>query len=208
MRRVVVLTLLALALPIAAWAGGIDIKNRIGTVSITNAGIVSTGSQLLQFGSVTTGTSLGSVSFRTGALISGSVLSGGTFSAAGSSFVVMGVGQWAKTLTGASNCGKGCALFSGSFVGPVTWTLTGQTGQTRFYTLSGTIRGTLFNGRIVSGMTVQSITIANNSQGKLGIGHINLSNTTFTVPEPGTLGLLGTGLVGLGGMFRRKLIGA
>ena len=99
MRRVVFLTLLALALPIAAWANGIDLTNQYGSISISNAGITSVQSQLKSFNGITAlaGHSLGSVSFSTGALTSGSILNGGTFSATGSSFVVTGIGNWAPT---------------------------------------------------------------------------------------------------------------
>jgi hypothetical protein len=198
MRRVLILALLALALPMAAWADGIDLVNKFGSISISAAGITSTGSQLKQFNGVVAapGHSLGSVSFSTGALIGGSILTGGTFSDVGSSFVVIGKGPQVPH--------KG-TIFSGAFVGPVSWTLVSQSGQSLTYTLSGTIQGTLWNGRFVTGTTTQTI-VSTNGQIALGIGHIRVGNTGILTPEPGTLGLLGTGLVAIAGMLRRKFV--
>ena len=198
MRRVLVLALLALALPMAAWADGIDLVNKFGTISISAGGITSTGSQLKQFNGIVAapGHSLGSVSFSTGALIGGSIQTGGTFSDVGSSFVVTGKGPQVPH--------KG-TIFSGAFVGPVSWTLVSQSGQSLTYTLSGAIQGTLWNGRFVTGTTTQTIT-STNGQLRLGIGHIKMGNTLLPTPEPGTLGLLGTGLVAIAGMLRRKFV--
>ena len=197
MRRVLVLALLAVALPMAAWADGIDLVNQFGSISISAAGITSVGSQLKQFNNVTSdpGHSLGSVSFSTGALTSGSLLAGGTFSDVGSSFVVIGKGSQVPH--------KG-VIFDGAFVGPISWTLVAQSGASLTYELSGAIQGTLWNGRWVTGTTTQTIH-STNGQISLGIGHIRAGETSILTPEPGTLGLLGTGLVAIAGMLRRKL---
>lgn len=196
MRRVLVLAVLALALPMAAWADGIDLVNQHGSISISNAGITSTLSQLHSFNGIVAdpGHTLGSVSFSTGALLTGNIHDGGTFSAVGSSFVVIGKGPKVPH--------KG-TIFSGAFVGPISWTLVSQHGQGLVYELSGTIQGTLWNGHFAQGTTTQTI-VSTNGQIAQGIGHIRIGQTGLLTPEPGTLGLLGTGLVAIAGMLRRK----
>jgi hypothetical protein len=211
MRRVVVLAILALALPIAAWADVI-VTNQAGSISVVpccgvGSIISSTGSHLHSWGAIVAAPnhSLGSVSFSTGAFLGSTLFADGTFSSTGSTFNVMGVGQWAKTLTGASL--TPVALFTGSFTGPITWTVVSHVaGKGWVFQLSGAITGLRYDGRTVSGTTVQTI-YSSTGQLTQGIGHIRLGSTTLSTPEPGTLGLLGTGLVCIAGMFRRKLTG-
>src|SRR5260221_11618408 len=90
MRRVVVLALLALALPIAAWADDIVLTNMFGSVSISNSGVSSFGSQLHSFNGITAPAchSLGAVSYNNRRLASRAITGGGTLvGGASSSFI-------------------------------------------------------------------------------------------------------------------------
>ena len=198
MKRFALLALLAL--PLAAFADSIDTSNHGGMLAGSTAGMSLTGSQLTAVvfngGSPITGTtSLGSVVFSTGTLSGGSLQMGGTFNGGGS-FVIAS--------TGASGLPSG-TLFNGSFSGPVTWTLVTLSNGTHNYVLIGAVSGTWFNGATVYGATTQ-LTI-NTGRGFFnGTTSISSGDTNIvtSVPEPGTLGLLGTGLVGIAGAMHRK----
>jgi hypothetical protein len=202
MKRVVLMVVLALALPLAAFAGNVDFTNTGGTLTGTSAGLTLTGSALtvvdgLGGGGIVTG-SLGSLSFTTGALTAGSLTSGGTF-AAGGSFTITG--------NGTSGIPSG-VIFNGTFSGPVTWTEVTTSGPNGsiYYILTGAVSGTWYTGATVNGATTQ-ITFNAGKNGFTGSVTLGSGDTiiTTTVPEPGTLGLLGTGLVGLAGVVRKKL---
>jgi len=198
MKRIALLALLAL--PLVAFADSIDTTNSGGKLAGSTAGMSLSGSQLIAVngfngGSVITGTSLGSVVFSTGPLSGGSLQMGGTFNGGGS-FVIAS--------TGASGLPSG-TLFNGSFTGPVTWTLVTLFNGTHSYILTGSVSGTWYNGSTVYGATTQ-LTI-NTGRGFFnGTTSISSGDTNIvtSVPEPGTLGLLGTGLVGIAGAMHRK----
>jgi hypothetical protein len=202
MKRMVLMALLAMALPMAMFASSsVDFTDSGGVLSGSTAGLTLTGSELIAanglggLGLVTGG--LGSVTFSTGALSGGAagLQQGGNF-AAGGSFDITG--------NGTDGIPTG-TIFNGSFNGPVTWTLVTLANGTHNYTLTGSIKGTWYNGATVNGATVQ-LTINTGKGFFSGSTMISSGDTNIsTVPEPGTLGLLGTGLIGLAGVLRRKL---
>jgi PEP-CTERM motif len=200
-KKVLLLAVLALALPMAAFASGgdVDFTNSGGTLSGNASGLSLSGSTLtvvngLYGGGLIVGSNLGSVSFTTGALTSGSLAGGGTF-AAGGSFTIMGDG-----INGVPNG----VIFSGTFTSPVDWKMSTLANGVHEYTLTGVFAGTFGNGYSTSGASVQ-LTVDTHKGFFTGSVGLASGDTNIVVPEPGTLSLFGTGLIGLAGLVRRKL---
>lgn len=216
LRRVVLLAALALlVMPTAALADGIDFGvfggalNLTGSLELTNSpggsilgsvGRIPSGSGPADFGN------FGTMLFTTGAFVSSTATSA-TFGAGGS--LVINSNATYQTATGIAPQ----VLFNGGFSGPTTLALVGQNNQgLDIFQLSGLVSGNvaaalyaymgLPNVNPADGF-ILTLVVQTNAEGGLSIssGDINVSS----VPEPGTLALFGTGLLGLAGLVRRRL---
>ena len=171
MRRVILLALMAIALPTASLATSTGIND------YTNFGTVGGGTATVS-GSVTT------------SLTISSQLTGinGTFGNLGTVTVSTGAISGVTALCPTGGC----------FTGTIT--IVNSSNVTLFHSTLAT--GTV---SVVGGFTYVSYNVGGIAGGfqitKAGV----VSGDTIVTPEPGTLGLLGTGLVGLAGIVRRKL---
>lgn len=194
LRLIVPFILVCLTLPQAALADrSTDFSSNGRTLLGSSAGLSLPGSSLdaiATFSGTPVMGNLGTVS-----LTSGSLQMGGMF-ASGGSFTIDGNG---------TNGVADRVLFSGTFSGPATWTLTTLANGTHNYTLTSVVTGTKGSAS-VQGVTVQ-LTI------NTGKGFFNDStsiaggDTTMVsfVPEPSTLAMLSTGFLAMGGGIRRRV---
>ena len=168
-----------------AFADSLQFDNK-GIVSASGGSsginVVSFLNQISLNGQVVASGDLGTIGFNTGNF-TGSLLGGGQF----------GAGTFDITPKG-----QGPLLSANNFVG--FWTKLSDDS----YKLVGTFSVPI-NGSNFSGTTTQYFELEN-EDGHLSFDDLHGKTTVSlaAVPEPGTLTLLGTGLLGLGSMVRRK----
>jgi hypothetical protein len=213
-KRVAMIAMLSLLVPVATWAkssannapsqtcltGVICVFNESGTATGGESGLTMDGtngsiaSTVFQISSTLTG---GTLSLTTGAVLTGT-LGNSTVG----NVVTFAPGLFNISTTGWQ--GFSGSLFSGTISG-IDWIYTGHSGGFYDYTLTGFVSGTWGpNGTTVSGQTTQ---LFFHSKSLYKGGPISLSSGTtgLVVPEQASIGLMGTGLVAIGLLVRRKV---
>src|ERR1700722_17611910 len=148
MKRIALLALLTMALPMAAFAGTVDFSNSGGTLTGSSSGLTLTNSTVIQAAGLGTGAlgNDGTLDFSTGSYVS-TVGNVSTFNGGGS-FKIVGNGNNGVPLG---------TIFVGSFSTPVTLTAEMPLVDGTFvYTVQGKISGTWFTGQGAIGFTKQT----------------------------------------------------
>ena len=155
MKKTLLLAVLALALPTALFAGSsVDYTNLGGNLMGSTSGLTLSGSSsstlaiLSSVGHAPVLGSLGTVSFGTGALETGSLALGGTFSSTHSWFTITGNG---------SNGLPNGVIFNGAFSSDINLAEYTLPDGTHTYVLSGRLDGMSGTGLREAGLTSQIV---------------------------------------------------
>ena len=194
--KLVLLVVLVLALPLAAFADSESFTSSGGTLTGDSTGFTLTGAELISIvgtDGVVTG-NLGTVSFQTAQLGNANIVMGGPFMPGGT-----------ITITGNGTDGvTNGVIFTGTFDQGGTWTVTTLPDGTNQYVLSAEVTGTV-TGSSATGQYMYYLNTGNTYFYGNTTSNTQISTTALSVPEPGELGMLGAGLLGLLGGIRRKL---
>lgn len=208
---------LLLLMPAAAWAdacqpASVCFSNQGGTMTGGNSGLILDGSSGSVLSTLTqiNGSNLatdGTLSFTTGSIMGGSLAG---LTKAGES---VDFNPGTLTITGTYGGFTG-TLFSGTFgssSSPIIWTLISIVGKgktaTYTYNLAGPISGTWYNGALVTGATTQLVFKIHGGPYTGGPIGLETGTSYITTPEPGSLALMGTGLLGVGLTIRQRMRG-
>jgi len=211
-KAVAIVALAVLAFPIAAMAD--NTSSDIITWFSTDATVSTAGGVLSLTTAITSVTlpnnstltalpgssGLGSISLTSGTLVSGSssLASGCLASSGGCSF------SFAASSFTITSTSKGVPGWSGEVTPNTDVTLRGICGNNECtYSVIASLSSS--NGQIVGSTDLTFTTIGRFTGGTFTTNRAG-GLTNITVPEPGTLGLLGVGLFCLAGVLRRKLV--
>lgn len=198
MCKLLIILILVGAAPLTSWASStIDFRNIRGKAYF-GSGIFSTpgsGSVFASIQGLSGKSDVGKTGFKTQAL-DGSLLQGGTF-ASGGSVTIEELGKGAA---------PGGTLFTGTFSGPSSgpssWTAVKVNGIYQF-PLKGTVSGTWMSVQVATGLVALHLSGTPPCPACMHFSGGDVDNA-LPVPEPGTLSLLGAGLVALAGAVRSR----